>query len=721
MSGLRWFSIIMPLSALITYSVLAVLVMRRQIMSLANRLFALYLVSMMIWSGASLMLRLDAPHAILWSQIVTAGGAALMPVVWFTFVQVFLGTMPRNGVLSLGIFMAVGVTAATIMGYMVESSVVSPETGGVVVKYGPVVFLYAIYWAIFPVWSMVILVRAYRSAHDPAWRNRIRYPLIGSALVIAGAATNSIGTLGQYPVDITANLANAILLTYAIARYQLVDIALVVRRAVAWIIGIAAIAATYAVSLLLLQWVFASQSIGFIILGILVGVIVVALSQGLRQALQRFTSRLIAREYYSLHLMLEDISRAVTRLRPLSELAELILNRVVSTLALRQAVFLARDEGTGEIQSIATAGQYESAPTAKWRPDHPLHTYFTFHNRPMLLSEIELLPQLKALWAREREELDKLEGKLFIPVLSRDRLLAVLIFGEKLSGQPFSSEDITALSTLANQTAIAIDNAWLYQEVRSEADKLAKANEELRRMDRVKDEFIQNISHELRTPLMLIKGYIEIMQRGVLGHITPEQADALRTVLQRSNAIIEMVNDILALTREQSEPLRLETLHLDQVVDASVALAFAAAESAGIRITVSSPADLPPISGDARRLGQVLDNLLGNAIKFSPAGGEVNVTIVQHATRVTVSISDQGIGISATDLPRIWERFYQAEASATRRFAGSGLGLAIVKRIVEAHSGDVGVISSPGQGSTFSFTLPITPPAAGAPAGALAA
>jgi signal transduction histidine kinase len=156
-------------------------------------------------------------------------------------------------------------------------------------------------------------------------------------------------------------------------------------------------------------------------------------------------------------------------------------------------------------------------------------------------------------------------------------------------------------------------------------------------------------------------------------------------------------------------------------VDASVALAFAAAESAGIRITVSSPADLPPISGDARRLGQVLDNLLGNAIKFSPAGGEVNVTIVQHATRVTVSISDQGIGISATDLPRIWERFYQAEASATRRFAGSGLGLAIVKRIVEAHSGDVGVISSPGQGSTFSFTLPITPPAAGAPAGALAA
>lgn len=710
MSSVQLVSIIVPLSALITYSVLAVLVARRQVMSLANRLFALYLVSMMIWSGASLMLRLDPTHAMLWSQIVIAGGASLMPVVWFVFVQVFLGIKPKGASLLLGIFMAVGVTAAAVLGLMVKSILVDPATGGVSVQYGLALPFYGIYWAIFPIWSVIILVRAYRSARDPAWRNRIRYPLIGSALVIVGAATNSIGTLGQYPVDITANLVNAILLTYAIARYQLVDIALVMRRALAWLIGIVAIAITYAVSLALLQWVFANQSVGFVLLGGLVGVIVVALSHGLRQTLQRFTNRLIAREYYSLHLMLEDVSRAVTRLRPLPELAELILKQVVSTLALRQAVFLARDEGAGEIQSIAAAGQYETYPAAKWRPDHPLHIYFTVHNRPMLLSEIELLPQLKALWAREREELDKLQGKLFIPVRSHDRLLAVLIFGEKLNGQPFSAEDITALSTLANQIAIAIDNAWLYQEVRSEANKLARANEELRRMDRVKDEFIQNISHELRTPLMLIKGYIELMKRGVLGHVTPEQAEALHTVLQRSNVIIEMVNDILALTREQSEPMRLETLNLSQIVDASVALAFAAAESAGICITVSSPADLPPIIGDARRLGQVLDNLMGNAIKFSPTGGEVTVTVVLHETRVAVSVADQGIGISAVDLPHIWERFYQADTSATRRFSGSGLGLAIVKRIVEAHGGEVSVISTPGQGSTFSFTLPIAQP-----------
>lgn len=711
MSAIQLFSIIVPLSAFVTYSVLALLVMRRQIMSFANRLFTLYLFSMMIWTGASLMLRLDRAHALLWSRVLTAGGGALMPVVWFSFVQVFLGKMPRGIPLLVGILMAIGITTATALGLMVQDVSVDAVTGAVSVQFGPALVIYGIYWAIFPVSSAIILLRAYRNAHEPAWRNRIRYPLIGAGLVIAGAITNGINALGQYPIDITANLANALLLSYAIARYQLMDIALMMRRALAWILGISMIAAMYGIGLAILRTTFASRSFGLILIGILFGAMAFGLSPGLRQATQQLVNRIVAREYYSLHLMLEDISRAVTRLRPLPELAELILQQVAITLSLKHAVFLARTENSGELRSIATVGQYESLPTVVWRADHPLNTYFADHHRPMLMSEIELLPQIKALWADEREALDRLCGKLFIPVLANDRLLAVLIFGEKRNGQPFTADDISALNTLANQTAIAIDNAWLYQEVRREANKLAQANEELRRVDKVKDEFIQNISHELRTPLMLIKGYVELMQRGVLGPLTVEQTEALHTVLQRSNIIIEMVNDIIALTREQSEPMRLETLDIGQIIDASTALAQAAAASAGIRMTVSCSPDLPSVIGDARRLGQVMDNLLGNAIKFSPAGGKVAIRAAQRDNRIEVSIADQGIGIAAHDLPHIWERFYQADASATRRFAGSGLGLAIVKRIVEAHGGEVSVTSAPGQGSTFTFTLPVAPAA----------
>jgi signal transduction histidine kinase len=705
MSLAYYLSLAVPASALVSYAVLMILVVRRRAISRIHLTFALYLSTMVIWSGSSLMMRLDPAHALMWGRITTLTGASVMPLSWFAFSRAFTGLTPFSRQILPGIIATAIVAMATASGLMVTSVGIDPVTRLVNLELGPAVLLYGFTWIIYLGWSSVILTRAYRRAREPAWRNRIRYPLIGLTFVMFGVTTNAIPLLRQYPLDIAANLANAALLAYAIARYQLVDMALVVRRTLSWAIGVGALALGYAVSLLLIQFVFVNQAIGVGLLGLGVALALLVLNPGLRRWIQQAVERVISRETYNLHLMLEEVSRTVTRLRPLPELAELILNRVVSTLALKQAIFLARDESSGEIHKIVAVGTVESDLTVTWRPNHPLHAYFVNHNQPMLSSEIELLPQIKALWAHEREDFDKLQGQLFVPVLSNNRLLAVLVFGEKLNGQPFVSDDISALSTLANQTAIAIDNARLYQEVRSEATKLVLANEELRRLDKAKDEFIQNISHELRTPLMLIKGYIELMQRGVLGHVTPEQADALRTVLQRSNAIIEMVNDILALTREQSEPLRLETLHLGQIMDASVALAFAAAESAGIRITVSSPADLPPIIGDARRLGQVLDNLLGNAIKFSPAGGEVNVTVVQHEARVSVNISDQGIGISATDLPRIWERFYQAEASATRRFAGSGLGLAIVKRIVEAHGGEVGVSSTPGQGSTFSFTL----------------
>lgn len=713
MSPAYYLSIIVPAMALASYTVLAVLVARRQTASRVNLTFLLYLLSMIIWSGASLMIRLDADHATFWSRVLTSIGIGCMPLAWFAFAQAFLGLDPINWRLLPGILAAAGLITATALGYMIVQVTVDPATRLVQVQFGSALLFYEIYWGAYLIWSAVILVRAYRRARDLAWRNRIRYPLIGVVLVMFGAVTNGVESLGKYPLDIAANLVNAFLLAYAIARYQLVDIALVVRQATAWLFGISFVAAIYAFGLLILQAVFINQLGGLVVLGLAVSLIIWMVSPGLRRWLQDIVDQAIWRERYNLHVMLNDVSHTVTRLRPLPELGELILKRVVETMALRHGLLLAGEPNTGRFVGIAAVPPPLSSTAVTWRQDHPLLIYFQHHDRPLLREEFELLPQIRSLWAREREELNALAGKLFVPVLASGHLLAVLVFGDKLNGQPFSADDISALSTLANQTAIAIDNAWLYQEVRREANKLAQVNDELRRVDKVKDEFIQNISHELRTPLMLIKGYIELLQKEVLGPLTAEQAEALRTVLQRANVIIEMVNDILALTREQSEPMRLEPLNLGQIAENSIALAQAAAESAGIQMSLSYPPDLPMVAGDARRLSQVMDNLLGNAIKFSPAGGAVAVRIAQRDARIEVCVADQGIGIAAHDLPHIWERFYQADAGATRRFAGSGLGLAIVKRIVEGHGGEVGVVSAPGQGSTFTFTLPIRPAGAG--------
>src|SRR5665811_772032 len=163
-------------------------------------------------------------------------------------------------------------------------------------------------------------------------------------------------------------------------------------------------------------------------------------------------------------------------------------------------------------------------------------------------AELVLLPHLKSLWTVEQEELSALRGELFVPMLAHGQLLAVLVLGSKQSGEPFLSNDVTVLSTLANQTAVAIDNAGLYQKLRQDAAALEQANIELRRLDQLKDEFIQNVSHELRTPLTFVQAYAELMLDGTLGPLTPGQRSGLQTVLKSGKRIVSMVNDIISLT-----------------------------------------------------------------------------------------------------------------------------------------------------------------------------
>lgn len=327
-----------------------------------------------------------------------------------------------------------------------------------------------------------------------------------------------------------------------------------------------------------------------------------------------------------------------------------------------------------------------------------------------MIAELVLLPHLKSLWTVEQEELSALRGELFVPMLAHGQLLAVLVLGSKQSGEPFLSNDVTVLSTLANQTAVAIDNARLYQKLRQDAAALEQANIELRRLDQLKDEFIQNVSHELRTPLTFVQAYAELMLDGTLGPLTPGQRSGLQTVLKSGKRIVSMVNDIISLTKNEQDLLELVPQDLAALIQKSVEAARPVAASSHVNLCVRTPEKLIMAAGDARRLGQVLDNLMGNAIKFSPNGGEVVVQATCVGSEIHLTISDQGIGIPTEELPRIWDRFYQVDGSTKRRFGGSGLGLTIVKRIVEAHGGRVWAESTPGQGSRFTCAFPIGAP-----------
>jgi signal transduction histidine kinase len=210
----------------------------------------------------------------------------------------------------------------------------------------------------------------------------------------------------------------------------------------------------------------------------------------------------------------------------------------------------------------------------------------------------------------------------------------------------------------------------------------------------------------LRTPLTFIKGYVELLLENVMGDLNDEQKEALRIIGQRTENVIRLVSDIISLTRVESVGLSLQPVSLAEIAEVSVQAAQAVAAQLDLKLVTDFADDLPLVQGDVQRLTQVLDNLIGNAAKFSSQGSTVCVRLRADGRFVRAEVIDQGVGIPADKIDRVWERFYQVDGTATRRLGGTGLGLAIVKRLVEAHGGQVGVQSIVGQGSTFYFTVP---------------
>lgn len=233
---------------------------------------------------------------------------------------------------------------------------------------------------------------------------------------------------------------------------------------------------------------------------------------------------------------------------------------------------------------------------------------------------------------------------------------------------------------------------------------------ELRRLERVRTEFVSNVSHELRTPLTSVKGFVDTLLDGAM-----EDRDTLRRFLEiiskETDRLASIISDLLELSRLESggTQVRKSPVSLGGVIDAALGVVRERASEKGIAVDVRIPSDLPPVPGDEALLVQVLVNLLDNAVKYTPEHGHVEVAARRQPDGSTrVDVSDTGIGIPAEHLPRVFERFYRVDRARSRQLGGTGLGLSIVKHIIERHGGTVSVSSTPGMGSIFSFVLPPT-------------
>jgi len=237
---------------------------------------------------------------------------------------------------------------------------------------------------------------------------------------------------------------------------------------------------------------------------------------------------------------------------------------------------------------------------------------------------------------------------------------------------------------------------------------------ELRRLQRIRAEFIDNLSHELRTPLSTVSLLAETLvgEAELAGEGIPSRMrDRITKIQVETDHLVQMVEELLDLSRiESGGPiLLLDSVDLGRLAVASVERLRLFAERQGVSLVVDAPPDLPRVRGAEERLAQVLVNLVHNAVKFSPDGGEVAARVRSVGREVEVAVEDHGIGIPKADQARIFERFYKAD-KARRRGAGTGLGLAIARHVIESHDGRIWVESEEGQGSTFTFSVPTGEP-----------
>ncbi|MDX6556398.1 MAG: hypothetical protein QOD86_2593 [Miltoncostaeaceae bacterium] len=239
-----------------------------------------------------------------------------------------------------------------------------------------------------------------------------------------------------------------------------------------------------------------------------------------------------------------------------------------------------------------------------------------------------------------------------------------------------------------------------------------------RRMDRMKDEFVATASHELRTPLTSIIGYLEALREGDAGDLAPEQERFLEVIARNGDRLRHLVDDLLDVARADAGlALAMSEVDLGEVLAEASQAARPAAVERGIELSVVAESGAV-VTGDRRRLGQVVDNLVSNALKFTPPGGLVSVTVEADGDEVTCEVADTGVGIPAAEQERLFERFYRGSHASSDAVQGSGLGLAIVKMIVESHGGRIELSSEEGRGTRVRITLPAAVPApAGSSAG----
>ncbi|MFZ5915985.1 MAG: ATP-binding protein [Chloroflexota bacterium] len=603
-------------------------------------------------------------------------------------------------------------------------------------------------WATFMAGVFALTIGVYRQTQQPLHQNRIKYwPLVWGFTALGGG----LGLAGRQALGSAFSLVGASMAAYAVLTHRLPDIRQTARQFMAYLIVTLTTMALFAGSLAAGRYLVlrAAPDYATLLVGMASALALAMLFRPLLVWIQRGMNRLIPATEYDPDRALREYSLSISNILSLERLATVIVGLIGEAMAIRQGtLFLVSRQngnngqgphnGSFVLQAVRAAGQDQS-PVGTLAAQSPVAQCLRREHRPLTQYDVDLLPRFRAMPPSERAWLASLDMDVYVPIYAKGEWIGLLALGPKVSGDRYFDPDLALLSTLADQTAVALENARLFQDLQMRNaenerlnEELAVANRELARLDEAKSDFINVASHELRTPLTQVRGYTDILnEMSRDGSLSPELAAQMtQGIGKASQRLEEIINLMFDVSQIDTQTLSLNPSEVSlAAIVAGVSDSWAAAfEERRQTLSVAGLAGLPLILADGKRLGQVFSHLVQNAIKYTPDGGQIQISgrllgegVLPPDQSIEVVVADTGIGIAAQDRERIFEKFYRVgnvllHSTGRTKFkgAGPGLGLTIARGIVEAHGGRIWV-ESPGHdeaacpGSRFHVVLPVQP------------
>ena len=698
----------LPLFALILNVSLAGITLFRNPGSRLNRLFTYFVGGMAVWNFGVFMLRRspDETTAFFWEVVIHTGVIAL-PAFYYHFVLVFLEATTRHRTALLTayaltlIFSIFNLSASPLFMSGVKSTYWgwAPATGPL---YAP----FFAYFNFFLIYGLVHLLRTYKDVDSSFRRNRATLILLGTLVSLVGGVIDFARFILTrflpaadlvYPMGIPANMVFALMLGTSIVRYRLFDVNVLVKKGAIYLLVWGVVTSVLVAAESYADW----DQVNPLFVIVPLGFVMTMLVSPIGQRLEEWIERVMFSRRRGCYETLLDLSKRMGSILDFGRLMETLVHGLVRGVPLTHCVLMIYDVQRSAFVAYredATVG--ERGATQPIRIDSRIVQWLNQTGRILVKEEAKLDPELVAYFEPSESELDAIKATLIVPLKIEGKLTGILLVGEKLSGDIFDDQELQVLAVLANQVAISLENARLYEE-------LSESNAQLMEASRLKSQFLASMSHELRTPLNSIIGFSKVLLNRFDGDLTERQETYIRSVHNSGAHLLQLINGILDFSRIEAGKLEMmsEELDLHELIDECIESSTPLARGKPMKIEKNVPLELPPLSGDRTKVKQILLNLLSNAIKFT-GQGRVLVSVVSEPEAIRVSVADTGIGIREDDLVRLFEPFQQLDNPVVRSAGGTGLGLAISKKFVELHGGRIWAESRENQGSTFHFTLP---------------